>query len=139
MMKQMSISEIQKNHQVRFKQYLGFYIWDKESIYEEYFLETDAQDRIDSEIISAAELENLKKLTVKKVIIRYILNSQETFQSAREKLKGSFPEFSSTEQDLTLIFKDHCGNTLCKMSYSDFAIPNFTIEILPAKRNCLSN
>lgn len=133
---QETISQIKKNHEVDFAQYEGFYIKEENSLFDSFFLIIDNQDWIDAETLPPQKISKLERFVIKKIIGKYTLKGNDSASIIRNRVIALFQNFTVVEKGSNVFIKNHCGEVAYKLTYSDFALPNFTLEIFPSKKEC---
>ena len=134
---QQTIAGVSKMHKVNFDQYLGYYFYLKDSIFDKICLVTNSQNLVSSDVISTQKQNQIKKETIQKLKIQYLLDTLKSKEFFFDQLKEVFNKFRFSQTDSTLTIFDKCGERFVLIEYNNIYIPNCIIELNPIKESCI--
>ncbi|HRG91567.1 MAG TPA: hypothetical protein PLZ10_01395, partial [Chitinophagaceae bacterium] len=92
---------------------------------------------VSSDVISTQKQNQIKKETIKKLKIQYLLDTLKSKEFFFDQLKKVFNKYKFSQTDSTLAIFDKCGERFVLIEYNKIYIPNCIIEINPIKESCI--
>jgi len=134
MIKQTTVSDLEHQFKIRFEQYDGFVAIYGDSLLKEFRLvNNDMNKIIGADILSDKTINDLRSYEVETIHFSYTVKNKNDKIVFQNYIQKKYPRCIRKDINKDNFDLECKGTIICRIEFYDFAIPNYSVKILPAE------